>query len=413
MLGSHSTSTGMYGLSSPLRQKLPNAISFPQHFAAHSYRTESLGKVFHVGHGNHDDPDSFSVPHFSDKVIEYRDPQSTPGGELTREEAYFSNQQLDRIKQLLRGAAFESPGVQDEAYADGRVARETVSRLTAAKQRLTTDGAPFFIVAGFVRPHLPFSAPKKYWDLYDPDQLPQPQFETAPKDAPAVAMKKHGELIYYSPVSESGVVDESLRRQLIHGYYASVSYVDAQIGVVLDSLKSLQLDENTIVVLWGDHGFHLGDHGLWTKYTNIEQANRIPLIMVAPGVTPAGTSTRQLAESVDVFPTLSDLADLPAPAGPQPIDGISLVPVLCDPAKRMRDFAYLVFPKERLGRALRTERHRLVEWRSKDQSLEQAVIELYHYEVDPLETIIIAANHTDIVAKLRGRLVEHPVLVWP
>ena len=183
MLGSHSTSTGLYGLGSHLRRVIPNAVTIPQHFAKHGgYRTESLGKVFHIGHGNQGDPLSFSVPHFHDKVIEYLDPDSTDGGKLTREEAYFTNQKLGQIRSLPRGAAFESPDVADIEYADGRVAQEAIKRLDAAAKRRTKEGTPFFIVAGFARPHLPFSAPKKYWDLYDPASLPMPQFEELPAD---------------------------------------------------------------------------------------------------------------------------------------------------------------------------------------------------------------------------------------
>ncbi|MDG2223187.1 MAG: sulfatase-like hydrolase/transferase, partial [Rubripirellula sp.] len=139
MLGSHSTSTGLYGLNSQLRQVIPDAVTMPQYFASHGYRTESLGKVFHIGHGNQGDPDSFSVPHFHDKVIEYLDPASTDGGKLTREEAYFTNQKLDQIRSLPRGAAFESPDVADTDYADGRVSVETIKRLQAAKQRRSND----------------------------------------------------------------------------------------------------------------------------------------------------------------------------------------------------------------------------------------------------------------------------------
>ena len=169
MLGSHSTSTGLYGLGSHLRKTWPNAVSMPQYFAKHGYRTESLGKVYHIGHGNKGDPESFSVPHFKEKVIEYVDPASKPEDGLTREEAMFQNQPSPPggMNKLPRGAAFESPDVEDDAYADGRVAAETVKRLQAAKQR----EEPFFIVAGFARPHLPFSAPKKYWDLYDPKKF--------------------------------------------------------------------------------------------------------------------------------------------------------------------------------------------------------------------------------------------------
>src|SRR5262249_39380689 len=163
------------------------------------------------------------------------------------------------INSLPRGAAFESPDVNDDAYADGRVAAETVKRLQAAKARRKQEGTPFFIAAGFVRPHLPFSAPRHYWDLYDPGNLPRAQVRVPPTAAPRVAGKTNGELANYAPVPESGIVDEELGRRLVHGYYASVSFVDAQIGKVLDELHRLELEENTLVVLWGDHGFHLGD----------------------------------------------------------------------------------------------------------------------------------------------------------
>lgn len=413
MLGSHSTSTGLYGLGSQLRQRLPDAVTLPQYFAQHGYRTESLGKVFHIGHGNQGDPQSFSIPHFHDKVIEYADPVSTEGGQLTREEAYFSNQELDRIRQLPRGAAFESPEVADEAYADGRVASETVKRLRAARELRDADGTPFFIVAGFARPHLPFSAPQKYWDRYDPSRFPEPAFVQPPRDAPKVAGKTNGELANYNPAPDSGEVDDQLRRQLTHGYYASVSYVDAQIGRVLDELDHQQLADDTIVVLWGDHGFHLGDHGYWTKHTNYEQANRIPLLMVAPGVTQPATSTRQLAESADVYPTLAELAGLGVPTGPQRIDGRSLVPVLRDPSARVRDHAYHVFPKAKLGRAIRMERYRLVEWRDPGQPAESADLELYDYETDPHETRNIAADQPQLVAQLQAILAQYPQPVPP
>lgn len=413
LLGSRSTSTGLYGLGSQLRQVFPDAVTLPQHFAKHGYRTESLGKVFHIGHGNLGDPPSFAVEHFHDKVIEYADPASTEGGRLTREEAYFTNQKLGEIRTLPRGVAYESPDVDDTAYADGRVAAETNRRLQAARERRERDGTPFFVAAGFARPHLPFSAPQKYWDLYDPDRLPRPGVAAPPIDAPKVADKRNGELANYRPVPDSGVVDDGLRRRLTHGYYASVSFVDAQIGKVLDELLRLQLADDTIIVLWGDHGFHLGDHGYWTKHTNYEQANRIPLVIVAPGVAAPGSATRQLAENVDLFPTLAELAALPAPTGPQPIDGLSLVPVLRDPSVRVRDHAYHAFPNAKLGRAIRTERYRLVEWRNAEDSAESAELELYDYQADPHETRNLAAERPQIVAELRAKLAQHPTPVNP
>lgn len=410
MLGAHSTSTGLYGLGSQLREILPNAITLPQYFARHGYRTESLGKVFHIGHGNHGDPASFMVPHFHDKVIEYLDPDSTNGGMLTREEAYFTNQKLGQIRSLPRGAAFESPEVADIDYADGRVAAETVNRLAAAKQRRAADGTPFFIVAGFARPHLPFSAPKKYWDLYRPQDLPMPKHEDLPVDAPGVAGKRGGEISNYKPVPADAneAFGDELKRDLIHGYYASMSYVDAQIGKVLSELDRLGLTNDTIVVLWGDHGFHLGDLGIWTKHTNYEQANRIPILFSAPGRVASGASTRQLAESVDVFPTLVELAGLPDAEVPQSLDGVSLVPVLEDPEVRVRNHAYHAYPKRKLGRAIRTERYRLVQWLGEDAPADQAEYELYDYENDPSETHNLAAQEADVVVELAKILEKYP-----
>ncbi len=414
MPGSHSTTTGLYGLESKLRKIVPDAVTLPQHFARHGgYRTESLGKIYHIGHGNRGDPESFSIPHLKDKVIEYLDPASKPEGKLTREEAMFQNMPMPAggMNSLPRGAAFEAPDVADEAYADGRIALETIRRLTAAKALRDKDGTPFFIAAGFARPHLPFSAPKKYWDLHDPEKLPKPAYEKFPEGSPEPAHKHGGEIRNYFPVpdkNDPAFISTEVKHQLIHGYYARTSYVDAQIGKVIESLDKLGLAENTIVVLWGDHGFHLGDLGIWTKHTNYEQANRIPLLISAPGVTTPGSVTRQPAESVDLFPTLAALAGFPAPVGPQPIDGISLVPVLRDPAARVRDHAFHAYPKSKLGRAIRTEHYRMVEWKPMRGSEKQADYELYDYQVDPLETRNLAGELPDVLTHLKAILATYP-----
>jgi len=406
MLGSHSTSTGLYGLGSQLRDLVPNAVTLPQHFARHGYRTESLGKVFHIGHGNNGDPASFSIPHFRDKVIEYLDEDSTDGGKLTREEALFTNQKLGQIRSLPRGAAFEHPVAKDSDYADGRVADETIKRLRAAKRRRGDEGTPFFITAGFVRPHLPFSAPRRYWDLFDPKTLPMPGQQDHPRNSPKVAHKRGGEIKAYKPVPIDAEIGEELKRKLIHGYYASTAFVDAQIGKVIDELDRLNLQQNTIVVLWGDHGFHLGDLGIWTKHTNYEQATRIPVAFVAPGITRPGSSTKQLAESVDIYPTLAELAGLPVPTGPQPIDGRSLVPVLKDPTARVRSHAIHVYPKAKLGRAIRTERFRLVEWKNRND--QDAVYELYDYSVSAVERANVVDENPQVLSRLKAMLAEYP-----
>ncbi len=408
MLGSRSTSTGLYHLQQQLRNVLPEAVTLPQYFGRHGYKTQSLGKTFHVGHGNYGDPDSWSVEPFRDFEVEYVDKEQT-GGKLTREEAYFNNI-LDRpIRDLPKGPAWEIADVPDDAYADGRVAKEAIKRLESS----ASTGEAFFIAVGFVRPHLPFTVPEKYWDLHDPRKLPMPKTSEFPDGSPKVAHKHGGEISNYKPVPENGHTDRRLTRQLIHGYYAATSYADAQAGKVLDALDRLKLSENTIVLIWGDHGFHLGDHGTWTKHTNYEQANRIPLMIRAPGITKAGTVTGQLAQTVDIYPTLAALAGLPEPEVPQPLDGNDLTPVLKDPATRVTDHVYHAFPRGTLGRAIRTDRYRMVEWKRPGEDPSTARYELYDYQRDPEETRNLATKESETLEALKAILHRYPEAAMP
>lgn len=409
MLGTRSTSLGIYGLAQNFRQAVPNAVTITQHFMQHGWRAEAIGKILHTGHGNTDDAASWSVPTQKEKVVEYLDPKNSAGGQLTREEAFFTNQQLDAIRTLPRGAAWEKLDVPDNAYADGRIADEGIRRLQAAKKTAST---PFFLALGFVKPHLPFTAPKKYWDLHDPAAFTLAPDQKDPEGAPAYAGKRGGEIVNYDPLTEESLRGEEQQRTLIHAYYACVSFMDAQVGRVLDELDRLKLADSTLIVLWGDHGWHLGDHGYWTKHTTYEQANRIPLVIVAPGVARPGSVSRQLAETVDLFPTLAELAGLPAPRGPQRIDGLSLGPVLRDPTKTIRDHAYHAYPRgERMGRAIRTERYRLVEWKKPGAAADTAEFELYDYRDDPAEKRNHAATQPAVVAELRKILARHPEAV--
>lgn len=410
LTGMRSTTSGLYHFGLEFRETYPEAVTLPQFFMNAGYHTEAIGKVFHVGHGNTDDNASWSIPHHAEKIVEYLLPEST-GRKLTREEAFFENTRmhvsnLPPNSKLPRGAAWESPDVLDEAYGDGRIATHAINRLRELNKN--TD-QPFFMALGFAKPHLPFCAPKKYWDMYNPDELPMPEYEKDPENAPRMAIKRGGEIDQFKPIPAGKYVfPDSLTRNLIHGYYASMSYMDAQLGRVVDELKRLNMFENTIIVLWGDHGWHLGDHGYWTKHTNYEQANIIPLIIVAPGVGDPGSSTDQLTETVDIYPTLTALAGLGEPSVSQPIDGTSLVPVLEDPKKRIRDHAYHAYPHgEYIGRAIRTERYRLVEWKKWDDEFDIAY-ELYDYYADPLETNNIANLQSKIVEHLKKILAKHP-----
>jgi iduronate 2-sulfatase len=401
LTSSRSTSLGIYSLGTNFRRAVPDAVTLPLWFKQHGYHTAGVGKVFHIGHGNVGDERSWSVPFQPDKVIDYVLPEST-GGKMTREQALFANQPAAG---LPRGAAWENADVADDAYADGRIAAEGIKRLQAYQK----SGEKFFLALGFVKPHLPFCAPRKYWELYDPEKLPLPESDKAIPGAPGYAGKGLLELNQYEPLPQNPPLDEATKRKLIHGYYASLSFMDAQLGRVLDELERLKLVENTIVVLWGDHGYHLGDHGLWTKHTNYEQANRIPLIVVAPGVTEPKTHSLSLVETVDIFPTMCELAGIEMVRGPQPIDGQSFAAVLKNPAATIRDHAYHCYPRgKKLGRAIRTERYRLVEWKEIRAEVSTAEYELYYYEKGLIEQKNIAAERPEIVAQLKAILARHP-----
>jgi iduronate 2-sulfatase len=408
LTGTRPTTLGIYDLGTNFRESISNAVTLPQYFMREGYRTEALGKVFHVGHGNHEDPASWSVPHFSAKTISYLLPENHATNGLTREEALFANH-TDAGK-LPRGAFYESADVPDNAYPDGKIAEEAMRRLKNAREK----PEPFFIAVGFLKPHLPFCAPKKYWDLYQRQTFRLPSVRTPPKGAPAYAPTSWGELRQYSDIPEIGPVTDAQARTLIHGYHAAVSYVDAQIGRVLDELDRLELASNTIVVLWGDHGWHLGDHGMWSKHTNYEEATRLPLIIVAPGVTRAGTRTRAMVETVDLYPTLVDLVSLPMTRTPQPLEGKSIVPILKHPSRVNKEAAFHVFPRTRpgdgaiLGRAVRTERYRLIEWKKPGAPAKTAEFELYDYQLDPGETKNLAQTKPELVKKLEALLAAQP-----
>ncbi len=237
-----------------------------------------------------------------------------------------------------------------------------------------------------------------------------PPLRNAPEGAPRYAPTTWGELRQYSDIPETGPLTDEQARTMIHGYHAAVSYMDAQLGRVLDELDRLGLTSNTIILLWGDHGWHLGDHGWWCKHTNYEQATRIPIIVSAPGVTtPGSRAPNALVETVDIFPTLAELAGLPAPQVPQGIDGKSFVPALRDPTRGTKNYLFHAYPRgRRIGRSIRTTRCRLVEWKVPGADPATADLELYDYESDPLETENLAAKQPQIVARLRAMLATQP-----
>lgn len=386
MTGLRPQTIGIYDLSTNFRRAVPEAVTVAQDFRQRGYRTEAVGKIFHVGHGNFEDDASWSAPHWRPRAPSYQLAAST------------ANMRSAKTGDM-RGPATECADVADDAYADGLIADEAVRRLQAARAK---PDAPFFLAVGFLKPHLPFVAPQKYWDLYQRSEFHPPPDQRPPDGAPEYAPTTWGELRQYSDMPETGPLSDDQQRRLIHGYHAAVSYMDAQLGRVLDALDQTGLADKTVIVFWGDHGWHLGDHGMWCKHTNYEHAARIPLIVVAPGVAQAGAKTRSLIETVDIYPTLCELAGLGAPPG---LDGASFVPVLRSPTAQTKQAAFHVFPRGRLlGRAVRTARYRLVEWKPIGASPESAELELYDLETDPAETKNRASDKPEIVAQLRAIL---------
>ena len=257
-----------------------------------------------------------------------------------------------------------------------------------------------------MKPHLPFCAPKKYWDLYDPASFKLAERSTLPDGSPEYAGHTWGELRNYAGMPDKGPVPDDDVRKLIHGYHAAVSFVDAQVGRVIDALEKDGLANNTIIVLWGDHGWHLGDHGLWCKHTNFEEAAHIPFMVYDPRAKGVHGKTESMVESVDVYPTLCQLAGLPVPKG---LDGASFAQVIDKPAAPTKDYILHVYPRgQRLGRAVRTARYRLVEWKLPGQGPEEAVYELYDYETDPGENKNLADEKPEVVKELAAILAEQP-----
>jgi arylsulfatase A-like enzyme len=289
-----------------------------------------------------------------------------------------------------KGPSTEVSEVPDSAHQDGEIAAEAVARL---KELAKQPEQPFFLAVGFMKPHLPFSAPKKYWDLYPKEEVQLPKNYFLPKNAPPAARYNWGELRSYTDIPAKDPITDEKARHLIRGYHACVSFVDAQIGKVLDEVKRLGLEKNTIIVLWGDHGWNLGDHTYWCKHTCYESSLHIPLIVRVPGM-PAGRTTDVLTESVDIYPTLCELTGVPAP---ETVEGQSFVPILKDPSKSASDLAFSRFGK---GDSIRSARYRYSEYREPDGKLVGRM--LYDHKTDPLENenIADAPDQADQVERL-------------
>ncbi|MBN1291452.1 MAG: sulfatase [Candidatus Latescibacteria bacterium] len=353
-------------------EDIPGALTLPKHLRNNGYHTISNGKVFH---------------HADDTLESWSEQPWRPKGEWVGR-GYITD---DNKKIALdtdyngRGPAYEIADVPDNAYPDGAIADKAIADL----RRLKDMGKPFFLAAGFMKPHLPFNAPRKYWDLYRRENIDLADNPFRPKGAPDAALHNWGELRNYIGIPQEGPLSDDLARTLIHGYYACVSYTDAQIGRVLAELDRLGLSDNTIVVLWGDHGWQLGEHGLWCKHCNFETSLHSPLLVRAPGFK-GGNVTDALTEYVDIFPSLSELCGF---AVPEHLQGSSFVPLMQNPDTPWKKAA---FSRYHDGDSIRTDRYRYTEWRREltrvtyMPDVQSYARMLYDHETDPMENVNIA-----------------------
>ena len=304
----------------------------------------------------------------------------------------------DWTTKLVFGPATEAPSVPDNVLYDGKVADAAVEAMT----RIHGRDEPFFLAVGFIKPHSPYIAPKPYFDLYEDVAIAE---ETElPANSPKFAGHNSGELRRYTDQPKRGEIPQENQRRVHQAYYACVSYIDHQVGRVLNHLDQLGLRDDTIVVLLGDHGYHLGEQGLWGKTTNFELDTRVPLIMRVPGMDHDGEPTSSLVELVDLYPTLVELAGLPTPSQ---LDGESFGSVLRDPRGTTKDFALSQYPRSGglMGYSLRTDTHRFTSWIERSTGRERAS-ELYAYDDGPVEKANLVASAPQLAARLSARLVS-------
>ena len=444
MTGSRPETTGLFHNYVSLRELRPNILTLPQHFIANGYETAYSGKIFH--RGDTDEGKSWSRKPAKIKT-------KKPVGYALPENIKLRNDNFKKMKEkygeaakrgLGSGPAYEKADVPDERYVDGYNTQVAI----ATMKEMAKSDKPFFLGLGFKLPHLNWVSPKKYWDMYDRDAIPMATHTDGPKDGAAMGLHASFELRTRAGIPKFGPLDEELSRTLKHAYLASVSYVDAQLGMMIEALEEAGVRDNTIIVVWGDHGWHLGDMGVWGKATNYEIATRVPLMIWTPDMKTRGETTEALVELVDIYPTLCELAGVPLP---NHLEGKSFVPLLEEPHQKWKDAAFSQYPnpalrewaanplspgmretwfgplikqvEERIkvqqgdkwnrelfeehlmGYTMRTDRYRLVEWKDfRDKDKAAVYVELFDHQNDPHETVNVAAKHPELVKKLSKQL---------
>jgi iduronate 2-sulfatase len=359
-----------------------------------------MGKIYHTGHGNRDDSLSWSVPHWRPSK-EIAKLQKISRGDTVGLERDFPSIEGKRLP-WYRSSANENN------MTDAMTAAHAVERIGQLKDSV------FFLAVGFVKPHLPFVAPDAYWDFYNPDEIKIPS-TNVPDGMPEIALTSFGELRKYHGIQAEGLLNEEQSRNMIHAYYACVSFIDAQLGRLLDALEQNGIEDNTIVVLWGDHGWKLGDYGSWCKHTNFEMDTRAPLFIKVPGMENKGARTPALTEFIDVYPTLCELTGLPKPAH---LQGTSLAPVLDDPGLEVNKVAFSQYPRGRslgydrkneiMGYSIRSGNYRFTRWQLYEQPDSVMALELYDVSESPFAKVNLATatEHLPDIVRLNQLMDE-------
>ena len=409
MTGLRPDSVRVHGNHTHFRDHYPDITTLPQHFKNHGYHTRAMGKIYHgvfpkgssrTAADTFGDAASWSVPAFRPGPRYYYTEEGITAAKGVYQRIYKPKNPKpdDWTRKLVFGPATEAPDVEDSVLYDGQVAERAVESLAELGRN---QDQPFFLAVGFIKPHSPYIAPKKYWDLYDPNKIEIAGQLGFPEDVPRIALHGSGELRRYTDQVKSGPITDDKQRQVKHAYYACISYIDEQIGKVLQALEKNGLRDNTIVVLWGDHGYHLGEQNLWGKTTNFELDTRVPLIVRAPGRPGNGSSSKALVELVDLYPTLSELCGLPV--SPM-LEGNSLAPLLDDPKREWKSAAFSQFTRGKSrGYSIRTESHRYTEWRKDGKVTDR---ELYGYESSsyPIESANTVTREKELAEALSQKL---------
>jgi len=446
MTGVRPDTSKVWDLVTSFRTTMPDVVTLGQQFKANGYFVQGMGKIYH---GGLNDPDTWTVPWVDPKAPVYAiqadadlvgknlepvdedgadnkgtSPKSysMPNTNAASKAAAAGDSPDKKAKKKgkkskaggdeggkanSRGPIYECADVPDNTFEDGKTADLAVKTLDS----ISKQSQPFFLAVGFRKPHLPWVAPKKYWDMYDPAKIDLAPNQFTPIDAPEYAvLPNDGEVRAYKGVPPSGPIPPEIQHKLKQAYFAGVSYSDAQIGRVLAELDRLNLRTNTIIVLWGDHGWKLGEHMAWGKHSNVENDVNAPLIFSVPGMKTAGSRTDALSEFVDIYPTLCDLAGIPLPGH---LEGASLKPVLDDPNRQWKPAAFSQYPRtashtgagKLMGYTMRTDRYRFTVWvGDKDHSKVDAT-ELYDHQTDPQENYNLAKKpeNAELVAKLMAQ----------